>query len=347
MRTRSGNIAIQIALSMTVLLGVTAVVIDIGRGRVVKQQLKNASEAAAHAGAAQLDGTVEGIEAAREAAVAIAAENLAAGVSVTLDANDGNSPTGDIVVGYWEDGAFVPSTTPADATTVQVVSLRPDTATYFAGVAFDTPTVDIGDFAIAQAGGPSAAGCPLPIALPDCQLTNETGFICGADILLSNDRLDNGAWARIGGTQANASYIRASLDPTKCAAASDLGDLTTLNNGAVNSALAELGKAVNTYGVAWDTAAWGAIPAKSAGSVVNPYGKALVGQIMVFDDPNNCNGTKFTGTQSLVGYATIIVYDVANSGSNKRIKAKTLCTITDGAGGGGFFGTTVPPNFVE
>lgn len=344
---RSGNVAIQIAIAMTILLGVSALVIDIGRGRVVKHQARNTAEAAAHAGAAQLDGTAAGVTAARAKAVEIAAENYVNGSPMTLDPNTANTPGGDVVTGYWADDVFVPSTVPAVTTSVEVIAREPNLGTFFAGAAFDRATMDVGDFAIAQAGGPSAAGCPFPLALPDCQITAYSGGICGADIILNNDRLDNGAWARIGSTQANASYIRSALDPNQCAAASDIDDRVTLNNGQVNSALRELGDAVNRYGVAWNTAEWGKLPPKASGSIVNPYGKALVGQLMVFDDPANCAGTKFTGTHDLVGYATIIIYDVANSGSNKQIKARAICEITDGAGGGGFFGTVVAPNFVR
>lgn len=346
-RQRNGNVAVQIALGMVVLLGVAAIVIDLGRGRVMKHQARNAAEAAAHAGAAKLDGTVEGIAAARTAAASFAALNKVGGVSLTLDENTGNDSAGDIVTGYWEDDAFVPSTVPAETTSVKVVARRPDVGTFFAGYAFGQPTIDIGDFAIAQGGGSASAACPLPIALPDCELTNLPGSICDTDLILSSDRLDNGAWGRIGGTQANASYIRDSLDPSLCAAQSTLDDVVTLNNGQVNSAVRRLGDAVNAYGVDWDSAAWGAQPAQAAGSIVSPYGKALVGQIMVFEDAANCTNTKFTGTQPIVGFATIVIYDVTNQGSNKSIKAKTLCEITDGQGGGGFFGTVVPPNFVR
>ncbi len=332
---------------MTVLLGAAAVVIDFGRGRVLKQQLRNASEAAAHAGAAQLDGTTEGLDAARTMAVSVAASNLVGTDPVVLDPNTTNDPAGDIVLGYWEDEVFYPSTDPSITTTVQVVSQKPDVATYFAGVALEEPTMDIGDFAIAQGGGPGASDCPFPLAIPDCELT-ALPDICDGELLLTSARVDNGAWARPGSTQANANFIRDSLDPSVCAAASGLSDILTLNNGQVNSAFPEMGDAVNDYGVAWDTSLYGTLPPQSTGSVVSPYGKALIGQIMVFDDPDDCVDTTFTGVHEVVGFATLIIYDVINQGSNKQIKAKTYCTMNPGGvGGGGFFGTLVPPNIVR
>lgn len=349
MRRRSGNTAVQVALGLTVLLSVTAVVIDIGRGRVFKHQLRNAAEAAAHAGAAQLDGTTEGMDAARAMAVSVAAENLAAGSPVVLDPNTANDPAGDVVLGYWEDEVFVPSTAPAVVTTVQVVANRPTVDTILAGVAMDEPTMAVGDFAIAQAGGPASAACPFPIALPDCEFTAGAAGFCGMELALSSARIDNGAWARTGTTQANASYIRDSLDPAVCASASGLDDVVTLNNGQVNSAFRELGDAVNLYGSPWISEEYGGTqPAQSAGSIVSPYGeKTLVGQIVIFEDSDNCTNTQFAGTHPIVGYATIVIYDVVNQGSTKDIKARVLCAMSDGAGGGGYYGTTVPPNFVR
>lgn len=344
---RTGSVAIQVALGLTVLLGFAAIAVDIGLARHHKQQFQLASEAAAHAAAAKLDGTPEGLVAARDTALAVAAENFVAGTPVVLDRNDANDPAGDVVLGYWEDGAFVPSTTPMDTNTVRVVARRDSMSTLFAWVAFEEQSIAVGDYSIAQGGGPSSADCPFPLAIPDCEFTPGPSGFCGAELLLNSARIDNGAWSRVGTTQANASYIRASMDPAICANASGVDDMVTLNNGQVNSAFKEMGDAVNTYGGPWNTE-WGTLPAQSSGSIVSPYGaKSLVGQIVIYEDPDNCTNTQFAGTHPIVGYATIVIYDVVNSGSDKQIKARTLCDLTDGKGGGGFFGTLVPPNFVR
>lgn len=343
---RTGQTNVVVALSLTVLVGFAAIAIDVSAARVSRHQLGNAAEAASHAGAAQLDGSVEGMEAARAAALAVAAENSVAGVSVDLDANESNSPDGDVVLGFWADGAFVPSTVPSAVTTVQVLAERDDLRSTFARVAFDAETISAGDYSIAQAGGPSESPCPLPIALADCEIA-AIEDTCDINVVLNSDRLDNGAWARKGGQQANASFVKAALDPSQCAAASEVGEILTLNNGSVTSGLKAMSDAVSASTASWDPLTMGVQPVKLTGSSVNPYGKVLYGQIMVFHDPGNCVSTKYNGERPILGYASAVVYDVVQTGSNKSMRMRIACDEAPAEGGGAYFGTTVPPRFVR
>lgn len=57
----SGSVAVYSAFLCVMLLGASALVVDYGRGAVVKQQLQNYADSAAQAGAAYLDGTEEAI----------------------------------------------------------------------------------------------------------------------------------------------------------------------------------------------------------------------------------------------------------------------------------------------
>lgn len=57
----SGSVAVYSAFLSVMLLGAAALVVDYGRGAVVKQQLQNYADAAAQAGAAYLDGTDDAI----------------------------------------------------------------------------------------------------------------------------------------------------------------------------------------------------------------------------------------------------------------------------------------------
>jgi Flp pilus assembly protein TadG len=74
-----------------VLLGFAAITIDVGYQRIVRNQLENITDAAAHAGAHSLDGTDVGATAARTAAQLVASENHVADGTVTLDLNTGNA----------------------------------------------------------------------------------------------------------------------------------------------------------------------------------------------------------------------------------------------------------------
>lgn len=341
---RTGQTNVLVALTLTTLVGFAAFAIDLSAARMSRAQLGNAAEAAAHAGAAKLDGSVEGMVAARNAALALAIENSAEGTPVVLDANTANAADGDVVLGFWSGTAFVPSTDPALVTSVQVIGARDDLRSTFAKVAFEVDALSASDYAIAQAGGPAESPCPMPISLADCEV-EAVKDSCNLDMVLNSDRLDNGAWANKGGKQANADDIRDALDTAQCTQASNIGETVTLNNGAINSALKALAKAVNASPNTWDDATMGIQPDAITGSEVT-RGKVLYGQIMIFHDPTNCDGTKYNGNHDILGYATAVVYDVA-TGADKSVAMRIACDEAPAQGGGAYFGTTVPPRFVR
>lgn len=343
---RRGNVSIQVALSLTLLIGVAAIVVDLGLGRYYRQQLSHAAEAGAHAGAAQLDGSIDGMAAAREMAAAVAAENAAAGAPVDLDLNEGNDETGDIVLGYWDDG-FVPSTNALEVTTVKVIARRTGLATFFASVAFDQATMTASDYAIAQAGGPSGVDCPIPLALADCELAAMQAGGCNQEIVLNSARVDNGAWGQLGTSQPNANYVRDAVRDGVCVDGGEVGEQLTLNNGTIANGLSQVEYAINNSTETWNAAEWGDLPDQLPDSGVTAYGNVYTGQVMVFDDPGNCVNTGFTGTHPIVGYATAVLYDVVPTGGDKQLRLRIACDEGGGAGGGGYFGTTVPPRFVR
>jgi hypothetical protein len=330
-----------------VLLGGAAIVVDLSLARVYQMDLHNAAEAAAHAAAAQLDGTDAGLTSARDKAVEMAAANVVARDPVSLDRNESNDPAGNVVLGYWDGAQLVPSSDASQVTAVQVLARRDDFLSVFAEVAFGQEHLTAGDFAIAQAGGPEVSDCPFPLALPDCELAAVSAGGCNENVVLNGDQVDNGAWARLGTSQPTAKTIRDSLDPAVCGSASAVGDQVTLNNGQIANGLKELASAINTRGIPWDASAWGAEPTQLPRSDIKPYGKVMYGQVMVFADPAGCVQTKYTGSHPITGYATAVVYDVVSTTGSKTIKMRIACDEAPETGGGAYFGTTVPPRFVR
>jgi Flp pilus assembly protein TadG len=69
-----GAVAIIVAISLVVLIGILGLVLDLGRLYVAKTDLQNAADAAALSGAKQLDGTSEGICCDPDSAVGMAIE---------------------------------------------------------------------------------------------------------------------------------------------------------------------------------------------------------------------------------------------------------------------------------
>jgi Flp pilus assembly protein TadG len=138
-RERRGAVALLVGLLLPVLLLCTALVADLAVLAVARSQLSVAADAAALAGAAQLgsarrtqttitDLTPE-ITAANTQAISFAAQNFVLHQPATLLSNTGNSPGGDIMVGYLDTtrpGTAL-STAPADLlefNSVQVTARR-------------------------------------------------------------------------------------------------------------------------------------------------------------------------------------------------------------------------------
>lgn len=74
-RRQHGAVAIMFAISVFVLFGFMALAIDLGRTYVVRTELQNAADAAALAGAVELNQTATGVTNAVNRAIAIAAQN--------------------------------------------------------------------------------------------------------------------------------------------------------------------------------------------------------------------------------------------------------------------------------
>lgn len=103
-RNNKGLAVVFLAISIVMLCALVGLAVDVGYMYVAKGQLQNAADAAALAGAGNLasDSTSTNQPTARQQAVAFAAQNKAAGSSVTIDSNNTNAPNGDVVLGNWD-----------------------------------------------------------------------------------------------------------------------------------------------------------------------------------------------------------------------------------------------------
>ncbi|MFH1738941.1 MAG: pilus assembly protein TadG-related protein [bacterium] len=109
---RSGSIMPIVAISMTLFFLMLAFGLDLGIVYLSRNELQNAADAAALAGAPQLvdEDFLQGfsdqsddIEACRNFTETFAGWNTAARRYLRMDRNESNNPTGGIVVGYTED----------------------------------------------------------------------------------------------------------------------------------------------------------------------------------------------------------------------------------------------------
>lgn len=329
--------AVTLAVALGVLLALGALVIDLGYSRVVHAQLQAAADAAALAGASRLDGSAEGMELARATAVEVGSENQANGESVRLSEDVANGADNDIVLGYWDGEAFVPSTDPQEVEAVRVRAAMPGLLPLFSRVSFGTETLGAAAISVATQNRPSGAGrVPwyLPFGLPDCALEGlPPDELADRTFVLNPANADNTGWAAVEDHPSSA-WTREHLQLTvecmwewyetgtvaeACSTAA-VGDEVGLGNGEQAASLKELADAVE-QGIPWDSEVWGELPDQQSTSDVDPalYGHMLVGPMPVFDGgPNYCVNGAWNGTETLSGFVWGAVYDVRWKGKARQ-----------------------------
>lgn len=178
-RRQRGAVAIYVALLLPVALGFVALSIDIGRALLVRNQLQNAADAAALAGASQLQWN--------NTATTWANATSKANAAISLNSADGAIlRTGTVTVGYWNvtgTPSGMQSTTippqPNDMPAIKVTISRlagsngGPLQTYFARL-IGTSTIGVSATAVATIAAPGTAkpGALFPIAISQCLYQN-------------------------------------------------------------------------------------------------------------------------------------------------------------------------------
>lgn len=329
-RARRGVSAMVVLLVLPVLLAFLVFVVDIGYARVVQAQLQAAADAAAWAGAAELDDTADGVARAEAVARFVAGLNDAHGQPVDVQAED-------VDIGHWDPatGAFVVTDDPAVADAVRVRARVEDLPPLFRQVVFDGDWIDAGVIAVAARGRDVGAGSVpwyLPFALPQCAVESHSEEeLMDMDFRLSPAGEDNTGWGLIGAV-TNAANVQEHIDgmvpcmeawvgelpmPEGCAPGA-INLTVDLNNGVAASALNALNAAMAS-GIPWDEEVWGELPAQDPFSTVpaGAYGNMLLGPIPLFDGGDAyCDGdASWTADHRVTGFVWGAIYDVRAKGS--------------------------------
>lgn len=189
-----GATAVMVALSLTVLLAMAAAAIDVGHALVARNELQNAADAAALAGARTLGVAYEGMTPATmatytltggdqgaivAAAQATAVLNKAAAVDVSVNAAD-------VSIGLWDSATRTFTASVAQPRAVSVVTHRDGSAngpisTFLAGVVGMT-SVNVSAVATAELtaiGSTPLGALDLPIAISELFFSS---YGCGDSI---------------------------------------------------------------------------------------------------------------------------------------------------------------------
>ncbi len=319
--SRRGNYAIIFAFCTPLILGAGALAVDLTLQKVVRAELQAVADIASAAGTDYLDGTAQGLNDARSAAMRAAARNTAYGQQVLLSPEN-------IEFGYWDedDWYFVTSTDPEEIDAMRLVVHQDNIMTNFAET-FEWPLIQHRSMeararSTSQQPPPMPAGavaCYIPLGIADCLFEEYTQEELDAfEFNLNPAGIDNVGWARVDGSPS-ASWASDQINDCQQDGWAWVGDDLGLANGVITSTLGDFATAIEGSQTSWNPE-WGAMPAQKSGSAVNKsyYGRTFEGPIPVFDGgPEYClgSGGSFNGTEQIVGFAWAVIYDVKTSGA--------------------------------
>lgn len=337
-----GAVAVMVALTMTVLLAMAAAALDVGHALVARNELQNASDAAALAGTRALAVIYQGLAPAAQQTYtmsmadqgviagvvqAAANDNRAAGVTITVNAAD-------IQIGTWNPATRTLTPTVNTPKAVRVIARRDGAAngpisTFLARV-IGVTSVNVTAVATAELTGTGATApgqLDVPFGISTYYFTQ---FGCGNVIqFYPNDGTPQAcaAWNTFDQTPANANTLGNIIDGLNAGSyqspATQPGFSLQFINGNVASAFPNL---INLYNARQVNGNWDVLVPVYQSSDCAP--------------PN--------GAIPIAGYATARITSVLGA-PNFQILATIQCNIVDGAGGGGpaygTFGTI--PGLVE
>jgi len=286
-------------VAFLVIIGFTGLGVDIGRLAVVADEVQNAADVAATAGAKQLFSPNPDTDTPREQAVAVLSENEISNTKV----GSGNLKT--LESGNYADGVFTSNLEPINAVRAEVEFTADNIV--FAG--FGHPTSIVTKEAIA-AFSPSGSGRPtIPIAVGDCLLTECDSSGCNVSLGEVPNLNDNSAWTGYF-SSASASQIQ-SFFPAECG-----GDPSTVP-------LVEVGDDINLLNGQ-------SVPLLRTVDCMLDAGLTEVTLPVV-----PCKGGTLSQAREVVGFATFDIQAVRTSGGHKGIDLKGIASTMGESGGGG------------
>jgi Flp pilus assembly protein TadG len=335
-----GVTAVMVALTLTVLLAMAAAAIDVGHALVARNELQNAADAAALAGARTLGVAYEGMTPAEmatytltggdQAAIVAAAQatsvlNKAAAVDVSVNAAD-------VGIGLWDSASRTFTVAVNQPRAVRVVTHRDGSAngpisTFLAGVVGMT-TVSVSAVATAELtaiGSTPLGALDLPLSISELFFSQ---YGCGDSIML---------YPSNGTPESCAGFTTFDVSPSNDNAMRNI--INGMIDGTYQAPPTTAGQTqIQMTNGTLSKPTWNALVAlfqqKSAGT---GYWDALV---PVYEG-NDCSPS---GAMTIKGYANIRITNI-NGQPGATITGNVTCPLFEsGVGGGPAFGvfTTVP-----
>lgn len=184
-RRQSGAVAIMTAFAIVLLIAMIGLVVDLGYLYTRKTELQNASDAAALAGARELNGTTAGVTAAAAQAIALAAANSSDLDATPVAIANANIEFGPLPSGPWSSVAAA-TAAPTDKFFIKVDTsgiLQGSRPTWFMGV-MSAALANTNTFGMAVAGRTVCEGLPVFTCKRTGGVAPDYGFIKGTSYRL-------------------------------------------------------------------------------------------------------------------------------------------------------------------
>ncbi|MCB2191833.1 MAG: hypothetical protein KQI62_09725 [Deltaproteobacteria bacterium] len=343
LRGERAGIAAMAAIMLTVMVGMMGAVVDLGLLYATKNELQNAADAAALAGASTLVtwDADRNIYAQPDVAVTtaqqVALANQAMGVNLQLLLED-------ITLGLWvePDKDFDPdhigaTSDPDYLSACRVLVRRDDIAnspveTIFAG-AVGFSVVNVTALSTAELGYAGSVGdgmVDLPIAVKEEALNSGGGPVCGETIYFHDENDENAEWTSFFTYPTNDPAVRDYVDGTLSVPALDVGDEVSVINGNLST---------HTFEALADRF-------EADGTDLDGDGSADAWQVLLPVIGDTSSGAS---TATIAGFAHLVITEVRNA-PYKEITAVLQCglVVPDSTTGGGNFGSrATTPKLVE
>jgi hypothetical protein len=322
-------VAVTTAICLVFLIGFVALVLDVGNLQAVRNEVQNAADAAALAGARALfplngypdTGLIPLTEppfvtVAVQTATATVAQNQAGGIANLATA------AGDVQTGTWNwnSRTFTPDATPSyDINAVRVIARRDSVAnqpvsTWFASI-LGIDSVPVNADAVAAVGYiKQPKGAYLPILVPT-HIWDEWKANDDHTIKACPDPSDTFAWAAPDPESANAQYLKDAVqgvDGTPMPT-TEQGNIVNINNGQIGSVEHEIVKQIDAGKTAFPLGYTD--PATGGYIVDSATNKAVTGwctYMLIGEQTNLQPLVKMNGQATVMGFVPVIITSITH-----------------------------------
>lgn len=313
-RGERGAIAVITAFMLVALATLVALAINIGLLLQARGQLQNAADAAALAAAGSLDGTTDGLAAARLMAFNYSQAHQVTRQAVQID------PGSDVHFGRWhyvaEQGFAASSfeeitdlSRVLDIDSVEIFNGRDDSGSHNTplGVFFSgflgRQTMSVGSHAIAVGRGGRTEGCPMPFVVPTCLPCNTA-----TRLVMANDWSDTVGFIDFSGAPGNDAIAANILN--RCSTTAVAKDYQAQNGNDLNTKLDQALLGIDKFDNVIAPIASGANIGQSGLCVF--LRKSDTFPLMRTTD---CPSPKFAGTITVAQFAVVEILAITDNGT--------------------------------